>query len=143
MTTENDFQAPQDGDAKQLHAALLAQASADGVFNRNLQPVAAELGWTPDRLSTAMQELVAQDLVLPDHPDGRADRIASARWLVIGDHKPERVTPDDADPIVDLDEMTLPQLREYAEGNDIDLGDATKKAEVRAAIDAHEAEASA
>lgn len=79
----DDFQAPQDGDANELHAAMLNAASPDGVFARNLQVVAAELGWTPDRVSVAIQKLVEQDLVLPTHEDERADRIASARWLVV------------------------------------------------------------
>lgn len=38
-----------------------------------------------------------------------------------------------------LDGMTLAQLREYADTNGIDLGGATKKADVRAAIEAVEA----
>lgn len=36
----------------------------------------------------------------------------------------------------DLDGMTLPELRDYAERNGIDLEDVTKKTDVRAAIDA-------
>lgn len=92
MTTE-DFQAPQDGDANELHAAMLNGASADGVFARNLQVVAAELGWTPDRVSAAIQRLVEQDLVLPDHADERADRVAAARWLVVEETKPKKRSP--------------------------------------------------
>ena len=37
---------------------------------------------------------------------------------------------------VDLDALNLDELRTYAAGNGIDIGDATRKADIRAAIDA-------
>lgn len=44
-----------------------------------------------------------------------------------------------AEPTENLDEMTVAQLREYATENEIDLGGARTKDEIRAAIDAAEA----
>ncbi len=35
-----------------------------------------------------------------------------------------------------LDKMTVPELKDYAEANEIDLGDATKKPDILAAIEA-------
>lgn len=134
-----NLQAPRDTDAKKLHKAMLDSTSGDGVYARNLHTLAGEIGWTPDRLSVAMQELVAQDLVLPMHEDGRADRVANSRWLVLdaeAGHPVEKFTDTDAEaPVTEFDEMTVAQLREFADANSIDLGEATKKAEIRAAID--------
>lgn len=39
-------------------------------------------------------------------------------------------------PEADLDKMTAPQLKAYAEKNEIDLGDATKKEDILSAIKA-------
>lgn len=43
-----------------------------------------------------------------------------------------------AEPTDDVDEMTVAQLREYADTNDIDLGGATVKADILAAVKAGE-----
>jgi hypothetical protein len=40
-----------------------------------------------------------------------------------------------AAPTIDLDAMTVEELKAYAVDKGIDLGDATKKADIRAAID--------
>lgn len=52
-----------------------------------------------------------------------------------GDEPPQR--PADTTPeLVDLSTLTVPQLREYAAENGIELGDASKKADILAAIQA-------
>jgi hypothetical protein len=116
-------------DAEVLHAAMVPFIGPDGVFGRNLGTVAAEIGWYPERVSLAMQKLVEQERVQPVHEDGRADRVVASRWLVI-DAEPS-VT--DGAPAMT---WTVKQLRAYAEKNRIDLGDATKKADIRKRIDA-------
>lgn len=40
----------------------------------------------------------------------------------------------DADPVKDVDEMTVAELRAYAKDHDINLGGATKKDDILAAI---------
>lgn len=140
-------QAPRDTDAKSLHKAMLGADPAgtpyvtgDGLFTRNLNVFAAEIGWTPDRVSLAMQELVAQDLVLPMHDDGRADRVANSRWLVLDAESShvERYPDADAElPVTEFDAMDADQLRAFAEANDIDLGKATSENGMRAKIQAH------
>ncbi|MDF2722106.1 MAG: hypothetical protein K0Q59_1781 [Paenibacillus sp.] len=44
------------------------------------------------------------------------------------------VEEDDPEKPVELDDMTVPQLREYANTNNIDLGGATKKPDILSAI---------
>jgi hypothetical protein len=45
--------------------------------------------------------------------------------------------PEEAEE-TDWDEMTVPELRQYAADNNIDLGDATKKSDIVDAISAHQ-----
>lgn len=114
-------------DADVLHAAMLPFVAPDGSYARNLNTAAAEIGWQPDRLSLAMQELVAQERVLPDHPGGSPEKLANSRWLVVD-------ADTHAGETSDVDEMTVKQLRVYADEHAIDLGDATKKDDIRDAI---------
>ena len=116
-------------DAEILHAHLVAYVAPDGTYARNLNTAAAEIGWTPDHLSLVMQELCAQERVLPDHAGGSVEKIANSRWLVLDYDGPASAGDD-------LDAMTVPKLREFAEENGIELGEATKKPEIRAKIDA-------
>lgn len=53
-------------------------------------------------------------------------------YLYVTEEEAEALAP------VDLDAMTVPQLKKYAAANAIDLGDATTKADIRAAIDSHQ-----
>jgi hypothetical protein len=53
--------------------------------------------------------------------------------------KLEKVAESATEPTVSIDDMTVPQLKEYAALNKIDLGDATKKEDILAAIKAAEA----
>lgn len=100
------------------------------VFTRNLKSAAAEIGWLPDHLHGVLQELVADGKVEPAHDDGDPTRFANTQWRVLGYEPPAEAADDD------LDEMTVPKLRAFAEENGIDLGDAAKKPEIRAKIDA-------
>jgi hypothetical protein len=65
------------------------------------------------------------------------DRPVIKRWLdkkVIstGDHAKK---PADEGGGVNLDDMTVAEMRDYAESRNIELGDATRKDDIRAAID--------
>lgn len=71
---------------------------------------------------------------------GRLDSIsqhAAQEKQVQEDHEPEDHEPEDPAEI-DLDGMTVKELKEYAELHDIALGDVTKKADILAAIKGHE-----
>lgn len=109
-------------DADVLLAAMTEYVAPDGTFSRNLNVVAAEIGWSPAQLDEVIAEAVA---------DGRIERVVedpayagNPRWLLL-----DALVP------VSLDDMTVAELRAHADANGIDLGGATKKADVRAAID--------
>ena len=53
----------------------------------------------------------------------------------------EALATEPADEPKDIDEMTVAELREFAAANDIDLGEFTKKADLRELIEASLAEA--
>ena len=57
---------------------------------------------------------------------------------------PAEPKPDSFDDGDDIDKMTVEQLKEFAAGNEIDLGEATKKAEIveviKTAVEAAKAE---
>ena len=76
----------------------------------------------PDRLVQ-----VADDTPLTDLDsvpiNGTGEHVAAVQEQIVKDHK-----------VVDLNKMSLDQLHDYAADNEIDLGDATKKADIIAAI---------
>lgn len=56
--------------------------------------------------------------------------IADGDWFEVDGAEPD-AGPDD----VDLTKMTVDELKAFAEANEIDLGDATKKADILSAIE--------
>ncbi|WP_312672839.1 hypothetical protein [Microbacterium sp.] len=82
-------------------------------------------------------------------PDNVADSYTSQGWVAAGSPAPAEQEP------VDISTLKVEELKAYAEKHDIDLGDAKKKDEIRAVIeaansleeghdaDAHDAEAAA
>lgn len=69
----------------------------------------------------AVGEIIIGDLAAVAVRDGNAEEVSEGE---IADEAPA------------LDDMTVDQLKAFAADKQIDLGDATKKADIRAAIDA-------
>lgn len=105
------------------------------VFARNLKSAAAEIGWLPDHLQEVMQGLVEDGRVEPAHADGDPARFAASQWRVVG-YEPSAPSAADGDAASELDDLTVPGLKEFAAAHNIDLGDATRKDAIREKIDA-------
>lgn len=111
---------------------MRADGSPDGSFAQNLKYAAAVIGWMPDRLSDAMQALVAEGRVKATHEDGDPTRVAGSSWLIVAD---DDQVLGDGDP----SSLGIKQLRALAKDRDVDIKGLKSKDEIIAALEAAEA----
>lgn len=114
-------------DSATLLAYLQEHAQPDGSFSQNAQTTAALIGFYPEQLSAAFQELAADGSIEATHAGGDPAKIHGSSWRVLD--LPAAGAAGD-----ELDGLGVKDLRALAKDLDVDVKGLKSKAELAGAI---------